>query len=362
MSLPTINKKFVLPKAGGGEDTMKLVEAPMHKAGPEDVIVEVYAVSLNYRDFAMVCTPNYPSIDNVTPLSDGAGVVVSVGANVKDVQVGDRVCGIFSPGFLDGKRDGTKAPGVRPSLGSQFDGFAQEFIKLNAKDVVKIPEYLTFEEASTLPCAAVTAWAGLHAGHGLQKGDSVLTQGTGGVAVFAAQFAKSHGAEFYATSSSNEKLQRLVDLELLKSVETHGVNYKDTPEWHEEILKRTNNVGIDIVVELGGAGTVEKSVKVAAKNGELACIGILDNTSNPGLPYWDIFLKALQIKAIHIGSKADFEAMLKHMDEHKIHPVIDHEAVFTFEQIPTAIRELSLGKHFGKVVISYGKKSKVWCC
>eukprot|EP00388_Colpodella_angusta_P000264 GDKJ01000991.1.p1 GENE.GDKJ01000991.1~~GDKJ01000991.1.p1 ORF type:complete len:366 (-),score=105.32 GDKJ01000991.1:174-1271(-) len=362
-SLPSTNKKWIVPKAGGGLEQLKVIEVPMHNISDDEVLIEVRAISLNYRDVIMTLTPHYPANDNICPISDGSGVVVAVGANVKDVKVGDRVSGIFSPGFYAGK-DKTSTIGLRPSLGSQIDGFAQEYVKLNAADVVKLPEYMTFEEGASLPCAGVTAWAGLHLNYGVGSNDTVLIQGTGGVSVFAGQIAKALGARVIATSSSDEKLQRLVEIGVLSSVEADGVNYKTHPEWHTEVLAKTGSKGADIIIEVGGAGSIGKSMACAAKNGEIACIGVLDQSEPQTIDYMSLFLKALQVRGVHVGSKKDFTDLVTFLEAHQIHPVVDQEnsAKYSFENLPQAIADLQKGSHFGKIVISFSKKSGFFKC
>lgn len=324
-----------------GIPNLKLVERPVSEPGPGQVGIAVRALSLNYRDLLMVnglYNPRLP-LPRV-PCSDGAGEIVAVGTGVTRVAVGDRVCGTFMQRWLSGPIDDLVA---KSTLGGDLDGTASERIVLSEEGVVKVPTHLSFEEAATLPCAAVTAWNALAEG-GLKAGETVLIQGTGGVSIFALQIAKMFGARVLITSGSDEKLKRAIALGA-----SAGVNYKSIPEWDKWARSQTGGVGVDHVVEVGGAGTLERSIKAVRTGGRIALIGILSGTGtvNP-MP---ILMKAISVRGIFVGSRTMFEDMNRAFDLNQIKPIVGKS--FTFDELPKAIEYLESAGHFGKIVVTF---------
>ena len=324
-----------------GIDNLELIETatPEPKAG--EVLIKVRAVSLNYRDLLVTLGRYNPKMALPrVPVSDGAGEVVAVGEGVTQVQMGQRVAGIFMQNWLDGP---TTAPKHRGALGGDIDGMLAEYVVLRETGVVPVPEHLSWEEAATLPCAGVTAWnAVVHAGR-IKAGDTVVIQGTGGVSIFALQFAKALGARVLGTSSSDEKLHRATTLGL-----DAGVNYKQTADWAKWVLKQTEGEGADLVVEVGGAGTFAQSLKAVRVGGTVAQIGILSQTSEP-LDIIPILHKQIHVQGIYVGSRADFLEMNRAVTQVNLKPIVDE--VFTFDQAKQALSRMQSGSHFGKLVI-----------
>ncbi|MGH9597875.1 MAG: zinc-dependent alcohol dehydrogenase family protein, partial [Edaphobacter sp.] len=255
-----------------GIDHLKKMELPMLQIAPGKVLIQVHAVSLNYRDLMMVTGTYNPKMALPRiPCSDGAGEVVAVGEGVSRVGVGDRVCGIFMQRWLDGRLTAEKS---KAALGGDVDGMLAEYALLDWDGVVHFPEHLSYEEAATLPCAGVTAWNALHhAGEYAQPmlaGETVVIQGTGGVSIFALQFAKLLGAKAIGTSSSDEKLARAQGLGL-----DAGCNYKERPDWAKWVAETTGGVGADRIIEVGGAGTFGQSMRAVRVAGVIAQIGVL---------------------------------------------------------------------------------------
>ncbi len=328
---------------GFGLEALHLAERVDPVPGAHEVLIEMRAVSLNYRDLLVVkglYNPKMP-LPRI-PVSDGVGVVAAVGPGATRVKVGQRVAGCFMPGWLDGEISDAKA---RTSLGGPVDGLLAERAVLHEDAVVTVPEHLSDEEAATLPCAAVTAWNGLVATGGVKPGDTVLVQGTGGVSLFALQFARLAGARVFAMSGHDEKLQRALALGA-----EDGVNYKSVPEWGERIRQLSGGGGVDHVVEVGGAGTLAQSLRAVRMGGHLALIGVLSGQGqfNP-LP---ILMKNVRVQGIYVGSRAMFESMNRAIGLHRFRPVVDR--VFPFAEAPAAFRHLESGAHFGKVVIRVG--------
>ena len=324
----------------GGPEGLTLADLPDPKPGPGQALVRVRAASLNYRDLILVKGgPN--ARPNAIPLSDGAGEVVAVGEGVTRVTVGDRVAGIFFQTWLDG---GIRAEAHASALGGAVDGMLAELVVLSEEGVVKLPDYLSYEEAASLPCAAVTAWDGLiEQGH-LRAGETVLLLGTGGVSIFALQLAKMHGARVIVTSSSDEKLARAKAMGA-----DEGVNYKATSEWDKAVWELTDKQGVDHVIEVGGAGTLPRSLKSTRYGGHVALTGVLTGVEAQISPL-PILWKSLRVNGIYVGSRAMFERLLSAMIVSQMHPVIDR--VFGFNEVQAAYGYLQSGAHFGKVVIS----------
>jgi NADPH:quinone reductase-like Zn-dependent oxidoreductase len=296
---------------------------------------------LNYRDLMVTLGRYNPKMALPrVPVSDGAGEVVAVGEGVAQIKTGARIAGIFMQKWLEGKPSAQKQKGA---LGGDMDGMLAEYVVLPESGVVPVPDHLSWEEAATLPCAAVTAWnAVVHAGD-VKAGDTMLIQGTGGVSIFALQFARLLGARVLGTSSSDEKLDRAGKLGL-----NNGVNYKKYPDWAKWVLDQTGGEGADLVVEVGGAGTFAQSLKATRIGGTIAQIGVLSQTSEP-LQVGPILHKQVHIQGIYVGSRADFIEMNRAITQNHLQPVVDE--VFTFEAVPEALRRMESGAHFAKLVV-----------
>jgi NADPH:quinone reductase-like Zn-dependent oxidoreductase len=326
-----------------GIDAVKRVELPDPVAKPGEVLVRIRANSLNFRDLG-ITQGGYLRNDKrpVIPLSDGAGEVVDVGAGVTRVKRGDRVVASFFRDWIAGDVEEWQ---MLSSLGGGLDGTLCELVSLPEHAWLPIPPSLSFDEAATLPCAAVTAWQALVSLGKVKAGDVVLTQGTGGVSIFALQFAKLHGATVIATSSSDEKLERVKTLGA-----DHVINYKSTPDWHEAARKLTGGRGVDHVVEVGGPGTFERSLASTAVSGRVSLIGVLTGAAGAVNPMAALFNR-ITVQGIYVGSVEMFAAMNRAIEAAKLKPVIDR--VFHFDEAPEAYRHLKSGSHFGKVVISH---------
>ena len=338
---------YAYPIRQFGVDRLEHVELPMLQIAPGMVLIKVCAVSLNYRDLLMVKGLYNPKmVLPRVPCSDGAGEVVAIGEGVTRVRVGDRVCGIFMQRWLDGPLTAEKS---KAALGGDVDGMLAEYALLAQNGVVHFPEHLSYEEAATLPCAAVTAWNALHhAGepaHAALPGETVVIQGTGGVSIFALQFGKLLGARVLGTSSSDEKLTRAHGLGL-----DAGCNYKERPEWSKWVAESTAGQGADRIIEVGGAGTFGQSLRAARVGGMIAQIGVLSGsaTSEP-VALTSILHKQLRVQGIYVGSRAMFEQMNEAIAKVVMRPVIDR--VFGFDQVRDAFRYMESGSHFGKIVI-----------
>jgi NADPH:quinone reductase-like Zn-dependent oxidoreductase len=338
-------------KGSFGLDSLTLVERPMPHPGRGQVLVQVRACSLNYRDLLVIKGLYNPKLRlPLVPFSDGAGQVAEIGEGVTRVKKGDRVAGIFMQQWLAGEVTDAKAKsalggGSRAGSDGASDGMLAEYVVLNEEGLVHVPEHLSDEEAATLPCAAVTAWNALVATGGLQAGESVLTQGTGGVSLFALQFARLTGARVIAISSSDEKLRRARDLGA-----SDGINYKTTPDWDKRVRELTGDAGVDHVVEVGGAGTLGRSLKAVRMGGHIALIGVLSGAGevNP-MP---ILMKHVRVQGIYVGSRDMFEAMNRAIALHQLRPVVDR--VFPFDQACEALRYMETGRHFGKICVRVG--------
>ena len=326
-----------------GLQNLAIAEKPEREPGPGEVVVGVRACSLNYRDLQVVRGQYGPSTRlPLVPFSDGAGEVVAVGEGVTRFAEGDRVCGIFMQGWISGE---VTPEAAATALGGAIDGMLSEKVVLSEEGLVHIPEHLSFEEASTLPCAAVTAWNGLVEKGGLKAGETVLVQGTGGVSIFALQFAEMLGARAIATSSSDEKLERALALGA-----SDGINYKTTPEWDERTLELTGGRGVDHVVEVGGPDTFNGSLSAVRMGGGIYMIGVLTGIRgevNTAL----ILRKTIRVQGIYVGSRAMFEAMNRAISLNEMRPVIDR--VFSFEEAPDALRHMESAAHFGKIVVRF---------
>lgn len=325
-----------------GIENLQIVERPTPEVGAGEVRLELSAASLNYRDLLTVkghYNPRQPL--PLIPGSDAVGVVAEVGPGVSRVRPGDRVMPAFNPSWVGGEFNRELRNGT---LGGPLDGsFASELV-VPATGVVAVPEYLSDEQASTLPCAAVTAWSALVEEGGLRAGDTVLLQGTGGVSLFGLQIAKAAGARVMITSSSDEKLARA---EELGADATH--NYARDPKWDKAAMAWTGGRGVDHVVEVGGAGTLSRSLKAVRLGGRISVIGVLDGVKGE-VDVIPILMGRVRLQGIMVGSRQTFEALLRGMEARELEPVVD--VVFPFEELPEALRHMEAGKHFGKIVVA----------
>lgn len=324
-----------------GLENLKQVERPAPEPGPEEVLVRIRAVSLNFRDQLVVQGKYNPRlIFPRVPVSDGAGEVAAVGSKVRNWKTGDRVVIPFMPAWLDGELSAEKAASA---LGGDVDGLLREFVVLRAESLLHLPPHLSFEQGAALPCAGVTAWNGLFDSGNLRAGQTLLLQGTGGVSLFGLQFGKIAGANIISISSSDEKLERARTMGA-----HHTINYRTEPDWEKRVLEITGKRGVDVTLEVGGTGTLSKTMKATAYAGHISLIGVLAGISGE-LQIGHILHKALTVRGIYVGARAMFAAMNSALTQHKIEPVIDR--VFSFEESREAFRYFETGQHFGKVVI-----------
>lgn len=315
------------------------------RIGPEPrpgrVVLAMRAASLNYRDTVVVEGGYGPRVKTpLVPVSDGVGEVVAVGDGVRRVCVGDRVAPLFFQGWFGGEPRQSKFHGT---LGGPLDGVLSQLMSLDEQGVARVPEHLTDEEAACLPCAALTAWSALAVHGRVGPGDTVLVQGTGGVALFALQFAKMMGARVIITSSSDDKLDRA---RTLGADET--VNYRTTPDWDQAVKDLTGGEGCDHVIELGGAETLERSIRAARTGGRISLIGVLSGAAaKMTLPL--VVMRNLALQGVTVGSRDGFEAMSRAIADHRMRPVIDR--VYGFDQVPEAFARVKSGQHLGKVCV-----------
>lgn len=324
-----------------GLEQLKLVERPVAAPGPGQVRLRMRAASLNYRDLMMVqgrYNPRQPL--PLVPCSDGVGVIEALGAGVSGFEVGQRVCPIFAQGWIAGQP--SKAL-VATTLGGPLDGTLAEVMNVDAQGLVLAPPSLSDEEAACLPCAGLTAWSALVEQAQLKPGQSVLIQGTGGVSMFALQFAKSLGLRTIITSSSDEKLERARQMGADETI-----NYRAQPQWGKAVRKLTDDVGVDLVVEVGGAGTLDQSIKAVRVGGQISLIGVLSGAMEP-VNVVPILMQNIRVQGVFVGHREGFEAMNRAIAAHKIKPLVDR--VFSLEQAPEAFAYLEAASHMGKVVI-----------
>jgi len=323
-----------------GIDSLMPVEREVPKAGPGQLLIRVHAVSLNYRDLLIAQGRYMRGLKlPLIPTSDGAGEIIEAGAGVTRVKRGDRVAGIFMQNWLSGE---VSALSSRGALGGSIDGMLAEYVVLSQDGVVHIPSHLSYEEAAALPCAAVTAWNALTTWT-LKPGVSVLVQGTGGVSIFALQLARLAGARVIVTSSSDEKLQKAKGMGA-----SVLINYRSTPDWDQKAFEMTNGTGVDHVIEVGGAGTLARSMNAVRVGGRISLIGLLTGAEGAVNPM-PILGKQIQLQGIFVGSRDMFESMNRAITLHQLRPVIDR--VFAFDEARDALRHMESGRHFGKIVI-----------
>jgi NADPH:quinone reductase-like Zn-dependent oxidoreductase len=324
--------------------TLALREVEARAPAQNEVAVRVHAVSLNRRDLMMVAGRygRGGTQPNSVPLSDGAGEVIAVGADVTRFKVGDRVAGIFFEDWLDGA---PTAAALATARGGNAGGMLSEIVVTDAEGLVTIPAHLSYEEAATLPCAGVTAWVGLFKRGQLQAGDFVLLEGTGGVSVFGLQLAAAAGAKPIITSSSDAKLARARELGAFGTI-----NYRTNPEWQQEVRALTGGAGVDHVLEVGGQDTLPRALQALGFGGHIAIIGGLSGFASD-VPVGTLMGLNATASGIYVGSRADFEALNAFLTEHKIKPVVDK--VFELTDAPAAFAAMDSGDFFGKVVIRF---------
>ncbi|MDF3818611.1 NAD(P)-dependent alcohol dehydrogenase [Leptospira sp. 96542] len=326
-----------------GLDNLVLLDVPKPESlGKGEVLVRLYAASLNYRDSLVVegkYNPKFPL--PLVPCSDGAGEVVGVGEAVSEFEIGDKVLLQFAPLWIG--KEATHRE-LRHTIGGPLPGTLREYAVVSEFGLVKMPTHLSYEEGATLPCAALTAWSGLYSFNQVKAGETVVVQGTGGVSIFALQLAKLAGATVIVTSSSDEKLKKAKSLGA-----DYSINYKETPEWGKEVRSITNKIGADHIIEVGGAGTLEQSIAACKPFGVIHLIGILAGRSGE-LNLLPAVMNNIKIQGLVVGGRNAFFDMNKAIESSKLKPVVDK--VFPIENTKGAIEYLRSGSHFGKIVIT----------
>jgi NADPH:quinone reductase-like Zn-dependent oxidoreductase len=330
--------------AAFGIDSLEFVERVTPTPGPGEVLVRIRAISFNYRDLLMVKGLYNPKLKLPRiPCSDGSGEVVGVGEGVTMWKPGDRVAGIFMQNWLDGPLTPTKAKGA---LGGDIDGVLAEYVLFKETGLIRLPDHLSFQEAATLPCAAVTAWNALAAGN-LRPGATVLIQGTGGVSLFALQLARLQGARVLGISSSHTKLERAYAQGL-----DAGLNYLENPEWDRWAHDETGGEGVDLVIEVGGLGTLPRSLRAVRHGGTIAQVGVLSGAEDlTALQIAPILHKQIKIQGIYVGSRQDFEDLNRAISLAILRPVGEN---FHWSQAREALARMEEGSHFGKLVLTVG--------
>lgn len=324
-----------------GLNHLRPVDVPEPVCGPAEIVLDVRAASLNYRDLLVIRGHYNPKLRlPATPLSDGAGVVSAVGSQVRGLRVGDRVVTQFVVGWQAGRfRDEY----LRTTLGTPGPGLATERVVLPEPALAPIPSDLTFASAATLPIAALTAWSALVTEGRVEAGQTVLTLGTGGVSIFALQIATALGAQVIVTSGSDAKLERARELGA-----SHVINYRTQPDWEKQVLAHTGGVGVDVVVETGGAGTFERSVRATRAGGTIALLGALTGLKAE-INLGPLLMRRIRVAGIMVDSRAAFVELLRFVERHRIAPVIDR--AFGFDELRAALEYMERGEHFGKIVL-----------
>jgi NADPH:quinone reductase-like Zn-dependent oxidoreductase len=329
-------------KKPGGLDNLKLVEIEPTEPQLGEIRVRNHASSLNFHDY-VVAVGLLPVDDDRIPMSDGAGIVEAVGPGVTEFQVGDKVMSCFFPHWADGRADDTAKLGGVP--GDNVDGFAAETVTMSASAFTLIPNGYTFEQAATLPCAAATAWRALMVEAKVKPGDTVLVQGSGGVSVFALQFAKAAGCHVIATSSNNAKLERLGDLGA-----DQLINYREIEKWGDKVQEITGGSGVNVVIEVGGSGTLAQSVRAVGMGGHISMIGVLTGIQGE-VPTAELFQKNAVISGITVGSRSSQVDMVNAINTTGIEPVIDSS--FGLEELGEAFKLQESQGHFGKICLGF---------
>jgi NADPH:quinone reductase-like Zn-dependent oxidoreductase len=331
-------KKYIVQPGQKGAGALALQEMTSQKLKPSEVCVRMHAASLNYRDLVTV---KRGVSQEIIPLSDGAGVIEEVGEAVKRLKKGDRVTGLFFPLWQGGNIDAYKSSIARG--GGPTDGVLAHYVYGHEDGFIKFPDYLSYPEASTLPCAGLTAWNALMVQGKLKPGDTIVIMGTGGVALFSLQLAKNIGARVILLSSKDDKLEKARQMGA-----DELINYTKNPEWEELVLEKTSGVGADLVLELGGAGTLVRSMVSVKINGRISMVGILTGVEGQINPM-PIIRKSLVVNGIYVGSREMQEDLHAALEASGIRPVVDRE--FKFDQAKEAYEYMQSGQHFGKIVI-----------
>lgn len=332
--------KQIQLKKPGGLDNILLCDADIPKPNSNEIVIKIAASSLNYHDL-LVALGFIPTEDGRVPLSDAAGEIVEIGSDVKDWKVGDHVMSVCFPNW----QNGAPKYELLSFIGDHEDGYAAEYIVIQETAITRMPSYMNFAQAATLPCAGLTAWRALVDDGNLKASETVLVQGTGGVSIFALQLAKSMGAKVIATSSSEEKLNRLKELGA-----DEVINYKETPEWGKEVLAKTNNEGVDHVIEVGGGGTFGESVRATKLGGHIALIGVLSGPNASEIVLPRIFLKQIRMSGISMANKESQLAMIDYLENNQIEPIISDS--FPLSKLADAFQHQIDNKHFGKISIT----------
>jgi NADPH:quinone reductase-like Zn-dependent oxidoreductase len=328
-----------------GLDELKVVELPDPTPGHGEVLVRMRAVSLNYRDMLMVVGMYGRMPDDagaITPFSDGCGIVEAVGPGVTRVKPGDRVATMFFQRWISGPPNLDK---LSSALGTPIPGAGRELAVFSQDGVSKVPNFLTDQEVATLPCAALTAWRALFEDGRLEPGDTVVLQGTGGVSIFGLQFAHAAGYRTLITSSSDEKLARAKAMGA-----NHLVNYRQQPEWSQAVREVTGGVGADLVIEVGGGGTIEQTMKAIRIGGHVAIVGVVGGLGGPFNTAM-LITNSVKVQGLSVGSRDMFEAMCRAIELHGIRPVVDK--VFPWTEAAAAFAAMQAGQHFGKIVLEF---------
>jgi NADPH:quinone reductase-like Zn-dependent oxidoreductase len=333
--------KVAVLEAIGSLDNLKIVERPEPRPGPGEVLVRLRAASLNFRDLVVI-EGGYGSRQkkqDLVLLSDGAGEIVELGSEVTGWRVGDRVIGCFFPDWQSGPATERR---VAKSLGGSIDGVACEYRVFAQDAILPSPKHLNFTKSATLPCAALTAWTAV-IGHGdVGLGQSVLTQGTGGVSLFALQFARAAGTQVIATSSSEPKLDKLRALGA-----NHVINYVETPKWGEAARAFTPD-GVDLVVDIGGGGTIAESFRAVRMGGTVSIIGVVTGARHElNVPV--LIVRNIRLQGASVGNRDQLAAMIRAMEQHAIRPVVDR--MFPLVDLSAALHHLKSQRHVGKVCI-----------
>lgn len=336
-----LNMKALVVKSPGGLENLQIIEKEISEPKRGEILVEWHATSLNFHDY-LVATGGIPVMDGRVPMSDGAGEVIGVGADVHEWKIGDTVMSMFFQGWKDGR---PSLPKMAMLSGEYVDGFMVEKSCVPAFAVTRIPTGYTYAEAATLPCAALTAWRALMFEGNLQMGDKVLIQGSGGMSIFALQLAKAAGARIFATTSSPEKAERL------KAMGAEAVvNYKEDTRWGKTIAQLSDG-GVDHVLDVGGGSTFKNSIDAAAIGGHIASIGILGDGRKGEITFPKLFFKHLKITGLAVGSRVMQEKMIDAIEINQLKPIIDKS--FAFEELADAFKYQATGAHFGKIVLEY---------
>lgn len=328
-------------RSPGGLDRLEVGSADIGTPGAGEIRVRLHASSLNYHDLAVVLGA-IPTPDGRIPMSDGAGEVVAVGDGVTEFAVGDRVVSTFFPNWLGGEPELAMLAAVP---GDRTDGYAREEVVAPATAFTRAPQGYSHAEAATLTCAALTAWRALFVEERLLPGQTVLVQGTGGVSIFALQFAKAAGATVIATSSGPAKLARLTALGA-----DHVINYREDPNWGATARALTGGRGVDHVVEVGGPGTLAQSIMASKLRGHISLIGVLTGIAG-SVPTAMAMAGNVRISGITVGSREQQQAMIRAIEANGIRPVIDSS--FPLERIADAFAHQQSQRHFGKIVLEW---------